>query len=316
MSELLWRKRLAVVAVEAEYGVAPDPATATILEVVMLDAGNPYAGNTVERERMRYGFGNFAQINTGPNVTRQIRLPFSGSGTPGVPPAYSPLLRACALSETINAEAETPSVTYAPVSENMDSVTIWWYEDGQVQEITGARGTLEIGADAASMPYWQISLTGLYKRPKLAPTVQGQESTVAGEIPINKQNTEFSMFEFAARMSAFSLTLGNEVNYRNLVNHESVNSTDRRASSNITIDAPSLGELDVFAKVESHEVVTLGEVELIQGRVPGNIITVQGLHVQASTITPSDSQGVMSYGMELRYLPTGSDDNDVAFIFT
>ena len=57
-----WRRRLAVVAVETQYGVAPDPATATILEVVMLDAGNPYAGNTVERERMRYGFGNFEQI--------------------------------------------------------------------------------------------------------------------------------------------------------------------------------------------------------------------------------------------------------------
>ena len=75
-----WRRRLAVVAVETEYGVAPDPATATILEVVMLDAGNPYAGNTVERERMRYGFGGFEQINTGPNVERQIRVPFSGSG--------------------------------------------------------------------------------------------------------------------------------------------------------------------------------------------------------------------------------------------
>ena len=85
-----WRRRLAVVAVETQYGVAPDPATATILEVIMLDAGNPYAGNTVERERMRYGFGGFEQINTGPNVERQIRVPFSGSGTAGEPPAYSP----------------------------------------------------------------------------------------------------------------------------------------------------------------------------------------------------------------------------------
>ncbi len=84
-----WRRRLAVVAVETQYGVAPDPATATILEVVMLDAGNPYAGNTVERERMRYGFGNFEQINTGPSVERQIRVPFAGSGTAGEPPAYS-----------------------------------------------------------------------------------------------------------------------------------------------------------------------------------------------------------------------------------
>ncbi|AYF35629.1 hypothetical protein CUU95_18210 [Vreelandella alkaliphila] len=311
-----WRRRLAVVAVETEYGVAPDPATATILEVVMLDAGNPYAGNTVERERMRYGFGGFEQINTGPNVERQIRVPFSGSGTAGEPPAYSPLLRACALSETIDATEGSESVTYEPVSQNMDSVTIWWYEDGQVQEIRGARGTYEIGADAQSLPYWQFNLTGLYSRPENAPSVQGEESTVAGEVPINKQNTTFSMFNFEARMQSFSQNVGNQIEYRNLPGYEGVHSTDRRVTGNITIEAPALADFNVFEKVESHQTVTLGEVTLTHNTVPGNIIKVQGLQVQAANISPSDNQGIMHYGMELRYQPTGSNDDDVKYVFT
>lgn len=311
-----WRRRLAVVAIEDVYGVAPDPTTATILEVVMLDAGNPYAGNTVERERMRYGFGNFAQINTGPNVERQIRVPFSGSGTAGEPPAYSPLLRACALAETIDATLGTESVTYQPVSQGMDSLTIWWYEDGQVQEITGARGTYEIGADAQGLPYWQFNLTGLYKRPEVAPTVQGEESTIAGEVPINEQNTEFSIFSFAAPMQAFSHNAGNQVEYRNLVNYEGVHITDRRVTGNVTIEAPEQADLDVFAKVESHQGITLEAVTLTHGKTPGNIIKIEGLQVQASNITPSDNQGIMHYGMELRYLPTGSNDDDVKYVFT
>lgn len=314
-----WRRRLAVVAVEDEYGVAPDPTTATILEVVMLDAGNPYAGNTVERERMRNGFGNFGQINTGPNVERQIRVPFSGSGTPGEPPAYSPLMRACALAETI--DNETPgseSVTYEPVSDDasMDSLTIWWYEDGQVQEITGARGTYEIGADAQSLPYWQFNFTGLYSRPEAAPTVEGEESTVAGEVPINKQNSTFSMFGLAARMQSFSHNVGNQVEYRNLVGYEGVHITDRRATGNVTIEAPDLSELNVFEKVESHQGITLDSVALTHGTEAGNIIKVEGMQVQAANVTPSDNQGIMHYGMELRYLPTGSDDNDVKYVFT
>ncbi|QDP46811.1 MAG: hypothetical protein Unbinned4contig1000_54 [Prokaryotic dsDNA virus sp.] len=248
-----WRRRLAVVAVETQYGVAPDPATATILEVVMLDAGNPYAGNTVERERMRYGFGNFEQINTGPSVERQIRVPFSGSGTAGEPPAYSPLLRACALSETIDNTTGSESVTYQPVSQGMDSVTIWWYEDGQVQEIRGARGTYEVGADAQSLPYWQFNLTGLYSRPQNAPTVQGAESTVAGEVPINKQNSTFTLFGYPARLQAFSQNAGNQVEYRNLVGYEGVHITDRRVTGNITIEAPALADFNAFEKVESHQ---------------------------------------------------------------
>lgn len=311
-----WRRRLAVVAVETQYGVAPDPATATILEVVMLDAGNPYAGNTVERERMRYGFGNFEQINTGPSVERQIRVPFSGSGTAGEPPAYSPLLRACALSETIDATVGSESVTYQPVSQGMDSVTIWWYEDGQVQEIRGARGTYEIGADAQSLPYWQFNLTGLYSRPENAPSVQGAESTVAGEVPINKQNSTFTMFNYPARLQAFSQNSGNQVEYRNLVGYEGVHITDRRVTGNITIEAPALADFNAFEKVESHQLVTLGEVTLTHGTAPGNIIKAEGLQAQAANITPSDNQGIMHYGMEIRYLPTGSNDDDVKYVFT
>ena len=311
-----WRRRLAVVAVETQYGVAPDPATATILEVVMLDAGNPYAGNTVERERMRYGFGNFEQINTGPSVERQIRVPFSGSGTAGEPPAYSPLLRACALSETIDNTTGSESVTYQPVSQNMDSVTIWWYEDGQVQEIRGARGTYEIGADAQSLPYWQFNLTGLYSRPENAPTVQGVESTIAGEVPINKQNSTFTLFGYPARLQAFSQNAGNQVEYRNLVGYEGVHITDRRVTGNITIEAPALADFNAFEKVESHQLVTLGEVTLTHGTAPGNIIKAEGLQAQAANITPSDNQGIMHYGMEIRYLPTGSNDDDVKYVFT
>jgi hypothetical protein len=311
-----WRRRLAVVAVETQYGVAPDPATATILEVVMLDAGNPYAGNTVERERMRYGFGNFEQINTGPSVERQIRVPFSGSGTAGEPPAYSPLLRACGLSETIDNTVDSESVTYQPVSQGMDSVTIWWYEDGQVQEIRGARGTYEIGADAQSLPYWQFNLTGLYSRPENAPTVQGVESTIAGEVPINKQNSTFTMFGYPARLQAFSQNAGNQVEYRNLVGYEGVHITDRRVTGNITIEAPALADFNAFEKVESHQLVTLGEVTLTHGTAPGNIIKAEGLQAQAANITPSDNQGIMHYGMEIRYLPTGSNDDDVKYVFT
>ncbi|WP_339118568.1 phage tail tube protein [Halomonas sp. BMC6] len=311
-----WRRRLAVVAVETQYGVAPDPATATILEVVMLDAGNPYAGNTVERERMRYGFGGFEQINTGPNVERQIRVPFSGSGTAGEPPAYSPLLRACGLSETIDNTVDSESVTYEPVSQGMDSVTIWWYEDGQVQEIRGARGTYEIGADAQSLPYWQFNLTGLYSRPENAPSVQGAESTVAGEVPINKQNSTFTLFGYPARLQAFSQNAGNQVEYRNLVGYEGVHITDRRVTGNITIEAPALADFNAFEKVESHQGVTLGAVALTHGTSSGNIITAEGLQAQAANITPSDNQGIMHYGMEIRYLPTGSNDDDVKYVFT
>lgn len=309
-----WRKRYAVVKIESSYGVpSADMTGATILEVVMLDGGNPYAGNTVDRERMRDGLGAFEQVNTGPYVERQIRVPFSGSGTVAEPPSYSPLLRACGMSEDITVDT---SVVYQPVSEDQESLELWWMEDGQMQHISGARGTWTLTTDSQGLPYIQFNLTGLYKRPEAAGDASVAEQGVqAKEVPINKQNTTAVIDSHNACMSSLSLDIGNTVEYRNLINCESVEITDRQASGSTNIEAPDLATQDYFAAVESHNGVTLVPVTLTHGNTPGNIIELKGNQVQLSSIQPTDNQGIMHYDIGLRWLPTFSDDNDFTLTF-
>lgn len=313
-----WRKRLAVVKLEAVYGEpSADMTDATILEVVMLDGGNPYAGNTVDRERMRNGLGGFEQVNTGPYVERTIRVPFAGSGTAGEVPSYSPLLRACGMSETI--DAETPgaeSVTYQPVSDDYESLEIWWIEDGQMQHISGARGTFTMSADSSALPYLEFSFTGLYKRPEAEGDASvATQGVQAKEVPINKQNTTAAIDTHSACMSSLSLDVGNTVEYRNLVNCESVHITDRRVTGSTDIEAPDLATKDYFAAVESHAGQILVPVTLTHGKTAGNIIELTGKKVQLASISPSDNQGLMHYGIDLRFLPEGSNDDDFTLTF-
>ena len=308
-----WRKRLAVVKLEAAYGEpSADMTGATILEVVMLDGGNPYAGNTVDRERMRNGLGGFEQVNTGPFVERTIRVPFAGSGTAATAPAYGPLLRACGMSETVDIAA----VTYQPVSTGYESLEIWWIEDGQMQHISGAMGTFTLSADSASLPSLEFSFTGLYQRPEAAGDASGATQGVqAKELPINKQNTTAVIDAHSACMSSLSLDLGNTVEYRNLINCESVNITDRRVTGSTDIEAPDLATKDYFAAVESHAGQTLVPVTLTHGQTAGNIIELKGQQVQLASISPSDNQGLMHYGIDLRFLPDGSNDDDFTLTF-
>lgn len=310
-----WRRRYAVAKLESTYGQGSANMTdATILEVVMLDGGNPYAGSTVERERMRDGLGAFEQVNVGPYVERQIRVPLAGQGTAGEPPAYGMLLRACGLSETIDPGSET--VTYQPVSDGYESCEIWWVEDGQTQHITGVRGTAEIKADSAGLPYIQFNVQGLYEK-----TAAGADASLATaavqakELPINKQNTVAMIDSHAACMSTISLEIGNEVTYRNLINCESVHITDRSVTGSTNIEAPDIATQDYFAKVESHNGVTLVPVSLTHGSVAGNTIEIAGNQVQLTSISPTDNQGIMHYDIGLRFLPTGSDDNDFTLTF-
>lgn len=311
-----WRRLIVAVKVESEYGVAPaDMTDATLIEVVTREAAGYYEGNNVERARVRGGFGAFEQINTGPHTTRQIRVPYAGSGTKGVPPAYSPLLRACGLAETIDETVGEEKVVYEPVSEGFESVTLLWWADGKLQRMTGVRGTWTMSGDGQALPYFQFTLTGLYERPSEAPAVTGELATLAGEEPVNKQNSTFSLHGFAARMQAFSLDMGGEVVYRNLVGYEGVHITDRQASGQITIEAPHLDEFNVFDKVESHNGTTVGDVTFVHGLTEGNVITQQAARVQLSAPNETENQGIMHYGIDLRLLPDGNDDGDFTITF-
>jgi len=314
-----WRRRYVVAKLESAYGTpSADMTDATILEVVMLDGGTPYAGNTVERERMRDGLGAFEQVNTGPYVERTIRVPFAGQGARGEAPAYSMLLRACGLSETI--DTTTPgseTVTYQPVSEGMESVELWWIEDDQTQHISGARGTFSISADSQGLPYIEFNFTGLYEK-----TAAGADASLATaavqakELPINKQNTVADIDTHAACMSSFSMELGNQVEYRNLINCESVHITDRSVTGSTNLEAPDIATQDYFAKVESHNGVTLVPVTLTHGTEDGNTIEIAGSQVQLSSISPTDNQGIMHYDIGLRFLPDGSADDDFTLVYT
>ncbi|WIX34148.1 hypothetical protein QO259_05655 [Salinicola sp. JS01] len=313
-----WRKRLVAVKMESTYGQgSADMTGATILELVTMEGGNPYAGNTVDRERMRNGLGGFEQVNTGPYVERTVRAPLSGSGTKGEPPGFGPLLRVCGLSENIDATTGSESVIYAPVSTGFESLEMWWLEDTQQQHMTGVRGTVSFTTDSQGLPYAQFQLRGLYQRPTaVGDASAATKSAQAKELPVNKQNSQFTIDGNPARMSSFSLDLGIEYPYRNLVSYEGVEVTNRQVSGSTNIEAPDLSTVDYFAKVESHSGQTLLPVVLTHGTAEGNIIEISGQQVQLSSISPSENQGIMHYDLGLRFLPSDAEDDDVSIVFT
>lgn len=313
-----WRKRLVVAKIEDTYGQgSADMTGATLLEVKSLDGGNPYAGNTVTRERVRDGLGSFEQVNTSPFVERTLRVPLAGSGTAGEPPSFGILLRACGLSETIDtATVGSESVTYLPVSDNHESIELWWIEDGQLQHSPGVRGTFTITTDAQNLPHIEFSLTGLYKK-----TVNGGNASLATrgpqakELPVNKQNTLASIDGHLARMSSFSLNVGNQVDHTDLVNHVSVDINNRDVTGSTNIEAPDIATKDYFAMVESHNGVTLVPLSLTHKDAAEHEVVIAGDQVQVSTISPTDNQSKIHYDLGLRFIPSAANDDDFSLVF-
>lgn len=300
------RKKLLLVATESEYGAGADLANAVLLVASELDS-SPYEGDRVELSRIREAFGAQVEVNAAPYTTVTTTVPIAGSGTPGVAPNFGLLLRACGMSETIEEDA---SVTYQPATDDHESVCVWFVEDGQLQKVPGARGTVDFTLTAKEYPTMQFTLTGMYQRPVVhTEPITQVVSDIVDELVVNKQNTaKFSVHGHEGCGQSMSFSLGNEVAHRALIGCEGVHITDRSTSGQVEIEAPNIATKNYFEALESHQGVTLGPIELEHGKTAGNIVNITGPKVQLATLTRTDADGLVHYQMDARYIPDVGDD--------
>ncbi|MCD1588148.1 hypothetical protein K7H09_19280 [Halomonas sp. IOP_14] len=316
---MAWRILTVAAIIEDEYGVTPeDLSSAVFFDVMTREAASPYQGDTAEVERVKPGFGSNKQVNVAPYTTRQIRVPYAGSGTPGVPPSYRPLLLCSGHSEVIDTTEGAEMVTYEPVSSNFASISLlWWTDNDELQVLPGVRGTVTRTADAKGMPYFEFNLTGLYLRPyREAPPAGSSREPQAEEVPINKQNSAFTFFGYEARMQSWSFDMGGQVEHRNLVNYEGVHIQNRNATGQVNIEAPRIQDFNIYEKVESHNGTTESPVTFTHGKTPGNIVKQQCARVQLSNLQETEVQGFKHFTMDTRLLSAEAGDGDYAYVFS
>src|SRR5690348_10332001 len=140
-NRLLTRRRLLLAKVETTYGT--DSVPTGLANAILIKNLNvtPMDATLVSRDLIRPFLGANQQLVADAHVKLDFEVEIAGAGAAGTAPGYGPLLRACGMSETILAAT---SVTYAPVSSLMDSVTLYFQQDGAQHSITGARGDVEI----------------------------------------------------------------------------------------------------------------------------------------------------------------------------
>ena len=306
------RKKLLLVGIETTPGTPVTLASCVLLEVSEIDSA-PYEGDRAERTRIKQLFGADPEVNMAPHTTVTATLPLSGSGAAGTAPNFGPILRACGLRELIDAGTD---VSYMPSTDNHETITVYFVEDGQHQCVPGCKGTAEFSFTAKDFPNMQVTLTGLYQRPITHTTALSQTvSAFVGEIPVNKQNTtKFSVHGFEGCGQSLSFSLGNEVVHRNLAGCERIEITDRVVTGSVEVEAPTLAEKNYFQSMESHESLTLGAISFTHGNTAGNIIEFIAPKTQLSTLSRNDQDGIVHYNLGTRFNPDQGDD-EITLIF-
>lgn len=146
MTDISVREQAIFVEVEATPGTPETLVAADVVQVQNLQPGFAEDLRLIERNIIRDSLNPEKAVYGGALFGFQFEVELKGSGTIDAAPRYGDLLRACGMTETVNAST---SVVYTPHStlSSMEACTIGYKEGGNYRIVTGCRGTFQIVAE-------------------------------------------------------------------------------------------------------------------------------------------------------------------------
>lgn len=207
----------------------------------------------------------------------------------------------------------TAAVTYAPVSSDLESISMYYNVDGILHRMTGARGTVEISLAVKQIPTFKFSFQGLYNAPSdtAAPAVDYS----AFQIPFiaNTQNTPgFSLFGYTANMESMSLNMSNDVQYVPLIGTESVKLLDRKPAGTLVFEAPTIAAKDFFTLVSNN---TQGAMVLSHGPKSGHKVKLECPSVLLGNPSYQESNGTEMLSVPFTASPVNGNDEILLTVY-
>lgn len=306
---------LVAAKIETTYGVAQTLSAADAMFVTDF-THKMIEGDVTERNNITGAMGAQGAIRVSQYDMIEFSVELVGSGSAGVAPRYSPLLKACGFSEVITA---TTSVVYAPVSSGFNSLTMGvFYKDDagntMRQLITGARGKVTLDMGAGNIPMLKFSFTGLYNDQASATALTGSFAGIPIPKGVNKANTPTaSIFGETLPVGNVSIDPGIEVKYRNMINLESVDILDRKGSLSVDISAETTTVATNWVTRGKNNAT--GAFSITHGNVAGNIVAVSVPNVQLKTVSPSWDGNLLKLGIDAMIVPT-APNNDLTITLT
>jgi hypothetical protein len=309
---LLGRKRVILAKIETTYGTDPTPTGAANAILVRNLNLNPLEADYADRALIRPYLGRSEQIPTGSRVMVDFEVELQASGTAGTAPGWGVLMRGCAHSETTSAGV---SVTYAPISTAMESVTIYFNVDGVLHKLTGARGTVDLSMKVKDIPTLKFTFTGLFNAVSDATLPTPVYTAFKTPLAVTNVNTTpFTLHGISAVMAELSLSMGGNIVHRTLVGgSEQVLITDRQPQGSISIEANTMAVKNWFSTIGA---ATLGALDITHGTAAGFKCRLQAPNVQLTSPGYSDLDGIQMLGMTMNFVPGSSGNDEYSLVMT
>lgn len=308
-----WKKKILLAKLETGYGTDAAP-TSALNGILGIDVKlSPMEGADLSRDLERATFGASDMLPIDLHAKLAFKVELAGSGTAGLAPAYAPLLRACAMAMTTVAAT---SVTFNPITDNPESVSLYLHIDGQLYKLVGSRGTARLTVGASAIPYVNFEFTGLFVQPvDTAQPAAPNLSAFRSPLPGSRTNTPvFTVAGTPLTLRELTFDFGNTVEGRFLIGVEEILITGKDEKCEFTIEQPALSVINPFALAQSRTPVAL---VLQHGVAAGHRITLNVPTLQMMRPgSPENRQGAIEQTLRGTPMPGNAGNDQFTLVLT
>lgn len=314
------KRCIILLKLESTYGVDPTPTGAANALLISNQTVTPLNAQNVPREIVRGFFGASEElVGTGFKEVA-FDLEIQSSGAAGTAPACGAALRASAFAEAVTASTR---VEYTPITNSLESATIYYYDDGVLHKLLGARGNVEVMMGVGERPVFRFSFIGLDGGDTAVSNPTGTFTAWKAPAVINDANTGDLTFGGTYSAGAISggtaypsrglsINMGNVANFTPLVGGETIDMSDRAASGHVDLDLTAAQEVSFMAEVKAN---TLTSMSMLHGLTAGYKTLIYAPGVQKINPTKQEVNGKRLCGYDLRVTPVaGNDELRIVFL--
>lgn len=305
------RLRAIGVKLEGTYGVDSIPTGAANAVLCRALKASPLKQETVDRSLVGRPFlGGFEKLPTKSMVQFDIELEMVGFGAAGpVSPTagYDALLRLCGMSRTISSGI---SVTYNLASLNLESATIYFWQDGTLHKALGCRGNVAFSMNLNQVPVYKLTIWGLYGGVTDVALPAVSLSGYQTPYVVNAANTTaLNVHGYTgAALRNLEINLNNKLVHRNLVNTtEEIKLTDRVTGGSLQIEATQVADKDWWAAVAG---ATLGAFSITHGPA-GKRVKLDSSRMQIVAPDFADEDDVVEMPLQLNFIPSTAGNDEL-----
>lgn len=312
----LVRNTAILAKIETTYGTDSVPTGGANAILISNQNITPLSADNKDRAIVRPYLGGSEQLVGSRHKEVSFDVELVGSGTAGTAPAWGPLIRACAMAETVTASTR---VDYTPITNSQESVSIYYYDDGVQHVLLGARGSVALDLKSGNIPKLMFKFQG----------IDGGDTAVANpavtltnfktpQVVVDANSADVTLGATHSAVGAPALTagtvypsqgleldIGNAVNFIPLLGGESVDITERQATGKAILDLTAAQEVAFMTAVKAATVQSVG---LLHGTTAGYKVLVFAPAVQLINPTKEDLQGRRMCGYDMRVNPSAGND--------